>query len=72
MGDNKRVRVILVSLERQGAVVERRKSGWLLKLPNGSTLTIHGTLSDHRAEMNMRSRVLRAGMEWPFDGKNRK
>lgn len=68
---SKRVRVILSSLERQGCVVEAKKSGWFVKLPGGGAITMHGTTSDHRAELNIRSLVLRAGLKWPFDGDNR-
>lgn len=68
----KRIKVILVSLERQGCGVERRSRGWFIKFPNGDSTVIHVTDSDHRAEKNTRSRVLRAGLEWPFDGKGGK
>ncbi len=64
---SKRLRIILVNLERQGCVVERRKQGWFVKFPNGESTTIHLTESDHRAEKNTRARVLRAGLSWPFD-----
>lgn len=67
---SKRRRILLVSLEKQGCNIERRKNGWFIKFPNNKdTLTIHVSPSDHRAEMNTRSRVLRAGLEWPFDTK---
>lgn len=68
----KRMRIILLSLERQGCVVESKAKGWLVKFPNGGTLTLHKTNSDYRAEMNIRSRILRAGLTWPFDGNHRK
>lgn len=67
----KRVKALLASLERQGCGVERRTKGWFVKFPDGTTTMIHLTDSDHRAEKNTRSRVLRAGMEWPFDGGRR-
>lgn len=70
--DSKRIRIILVSLERQHCVVESKKRGWFVKFPNGDSLTLHSTPSDHRAELNIRSRILRAGLSWPFDGQSRK
>lgn len=68
----KRVRVIVVALERQGCAVERKTKGWFIKFPNGDSTIIHLSESDHRAEKNTRARVLRAGLEWPFDGKRGK
>jgi len=68
MTGNKRTKIILVTLERQGCVIEEKKSGWLVKFPNNTgTMTIHNTPSDHRAELNLRSIAVRAGLKWPFD-----
>lgn len=68
----KRLKIILVSLERQGCGVERKNKGWFIKFPNGDSTMIHTSDSDHRAEKNTRARVLRAGLQWPFDGSNKK
>lgn len=63
----KRLRAILAALEGQGCGVERKDKGWFVKFPNGTSMMVHLTESDHRAEKNTRARVLRAGLEWPFD-----
>ena len=72
MSNLKRVKVILSSLERQGALLKATKKGWFIMFPNGSSTTVHKSESDPRAEANTRSRVLRAGLKWPFDGENRR
>ena len=74
MSAPKRTRVILASLEEQGAVVKETTKGWMVRFPDEarSSMVIHGTESDPRAESNTRARVLRAGLKWPFDGENRK
>ena len=64
---NKRMRIVLASLESQGANVAPTNKGWMIKFPNGESMTMHRSESDHRAEMNIRSRVRRAGLTWPFD-----
>jgi hypothetical protein len=67
----KSLKVVLVGLERQGCSVRPTAKGYLILLPDGeSTITFHKTTSDSRAVLNMRSRVLRAGLSWPLDGKN--
>jgi len=63
----KRLKIIITSLREQGAVVEPKTNGYFVKFPNGDTTILHTSDSDHRAEMNTRSRVKRAGLEWPFD-----
>lgn len=65
----KRIRALLASLEGQGCGVERKTKGWFIKFPDGSSMIVHLTDSDHRAEKNTRARVLRAGLYWPFDGR---
>ena len=68
MGESsKRMRIVLTSLERQGCEITPTNKGWFVKFPNGDSMTLHRTDSDHRAERNTRSRVKRAGLEWPFD-----
>jgi hypothetical protein len=70
---SKRTRIIVASLEEQGAkVIElSHKKGHMVRFKDGSSLTMHNTESDPRAEANTRSRVLRAGLKWPFDGEKR-
>lgn len=71
---SKRTAVILASLEAQGARVKPTTKGWIVFFNDEarSSMVIHGTESDPRAESNTRSRVLRAGLKWPFDGENRR
>jgi hypothetical protein len=66
----KQMKVLLLKLEKQGCTVKPTKAGYLILMPNGDTVTFHRTPSDHRATKNMRARILRAGLEWPFDSKN--
>lgn len=66
---SKRIRVVLTSLEAQGATVSPTNKGYMVRFPNGDSMTMHRSESDHRAEMNIRARVKRAGLEWPFDPK---
>lgn len=68
---SKRLKIIIMSLEKQGCVVREVKGGWLVRPPSkdAEQFTIHGTESDHRAELNTRARVKRARLTWPFDGK---
>lgn len=64
----KAFKALLVSLERQGCTVKQVKAGYLVLFPdNKGSVTLHRTPSDHRAIMNMRSRIKRAGLEWPLD-----
>lgn len=68
----KRKKIILASLEAQACRTKRTTKGYMIYFPNGDMATMHLTDSDYRAEKNMRARVLRAGLSWPFDGDNRK
>lgn len=73
MASLKRHKIILSSLESQGCRIKETTKGWLIFFPDGeSTMGLHKTDSDHRAEANNRARVLRAGLTWPFDGENRR
>jgi len=64
----KKIKILLLSLEKQGCTVVEVKSGWLIRFPDGETsTTIHKTPSDVRAIKNNRARILRAGLDWPFD-----
>jgi hypothetical protein len=67
---SKRMRVVLSSLEEQGCNVQPTRSGWMIRFPDGvESMTLHRTESDWRSEKNTRSRVIRAGLIWPFDKK---
>lgn len=68
----KRKKIILTHLEKQGAQVVQTTKGWQVYLPDGNIVTMHRTESDHRAERNARSYVLRAGLTWPFDQQKRR
>ncbi len=67
MASSKRIKIVITDLEKQGARVRETRSGFMVFFPDGSSMTMHGTESDHRAEKNTRSRVLRAGLTWVFD-----
>lgn len=72
MASPKRTRVILSSLESQGARVKQTTKGWIVFFSDGSSMAVHKTESDPRAEANTRSRVKRAGLKWPFDGESKR
>ena len=74
MSSPKRTRIILASLAEQGAEVKPTTKGWIVFFPDEakSSRVVHKTESDPRAEANTRSRVLRAGLTWPFDGDRRR
>lgn len=63
---------LLDYIEPQGVVITPVKSGFLLRLPDGGTTTIHLTGSDHRGPQNLRARLKRAGIKWPTDKGNEK
>lgn len=70
---SKRNKVIIASLSSQGARVKETTKGWMVFFNDAdkSSMVIHKTESDPRAEKNTRARVLAAGLKWPFDGENR-
>ncbi len=63
----KQMKIVLMGLEKQGCELVPKKKGWFILFPNGSTTVVHLTASDHRAVMNFRSYVLKAGLQWPLD-----
>ena len=73
MSSPKRTRVILASLENQGARIKQTTKGWIVFFNDEarSSMVVHKTESDPRAEANTRARVLAAGLRWPFDGERR-
>lgn len=66
------MRTLLLHLEGQGARVKRTRKGVRVLFPNGMTLGMHWTESDHRAVLNSRAVVRRAGFTWPFDHQPRR
>jgi 5-enolpyruvylshikimate-3-phosphate synthase len=66
---SKILRIVIADMEKQGAKVKETKMGFMVRFPDGSSMTVHKTESDHRALKNTRARVLRAGLTWPLDGK---
>lgn len=68
----KDTKTLLDSLEQQGAVIIPRKNGWTVRFINGDTLGVHKTASDTKSFDAMRAVVKRAGLNWPFDGKDKK
>lgn len=62
---------VLRSLEEQGAALVAVKKGTLVRFPDGSTAMFHTSNSDHRATLNQRALVLRAGFQWPFDSQTK-
>ena len=68
----RRVTDVLHSLEKQGCTLKPTKSGYMVHFPNGQMTVVHLTSSDHRAELNFRSYVLRNGCTWPHDKKGKK
>lgn len=68
----KDVAKLVRSLEAQGAQMIPRKNGWTVRFPNGDTMGLHETASDTKSFDAMRAIVRRAGLEWVFDGKDKK
>lgn len=63
----KSLKILLLSLEKQGSKVKETKKGYLIHFPNGDSTCFHKTPSDVRAIHNMRARVRQAGLVWPLD-----
>jgi len=63
----KETRIVIKSLEAQGAKVNKTKNGVRILFADGSTTSFHWSTSDYRAAKNMRAVVRRAGLTWPFD-----
>lgn len=64
---SKRLKILLLSLDKQGCRVVETTKGYQVFPPSGSEpITIHKTTSDWRAEKDVRARVRRAGLDWPF------
>jgi hypothetical protein len=58
------------SMNDQGVGVLRTKKGLLLRLPDGTSTSVHFTNSDVRATSNLYARLRRAGVRHPEDPKN--
>lgn len=63
----KQLKIVMMGLEKQGCSIRDTKSGYMILLPEGGSVTFHKSTSDHRAVLNMRSRIKRAGLDWPLD-----
>lgn len=61
-------RRILDHVQKQGVNVVETKKGYLLRLPDGETEMMHKSQSDYRGVQNMRAKLKRSGISWPFDG----
>ena len=64
--EKKRVKALIAGLEAQGATIREKTNGWQILCPSGGIVTIHGTPSDRRAEMNLKSEIRRRGLRWPL------
>ena len=58
---------LLTHVEAQGVKVTPVKNGFMLRLPNGESTTVHLSVSDHRGPANMRAFLKRNGIDWPTD-----
>jgi len=58
---------LLTHVESQGVTVTPVKKGYLLRLPDGGSTTVHLSVSDARGPANLRARLKRAGVTWPSD-----
>lgn len=58
------------SMTDQGVGVTRTKKGLFLRLPDGSSTSVHFTTSDVRALPNLMTRLRRAGVRHPDDTKD--
>ena len=70
MTSYKRMKVLLVHLEAEGATIKPIRDGWQVLCKGGGIVTMHkdpGT--GNRAEQNLRSVIKRHGHTWPFDGR---
>lgn len=51
----------------QGVTVTRTKKGYLMRLPDGTSTTVHFTTSDVHAGEKVKATLKRAGVTWPTD-----
>ena len=59
----KDIRRVFKALEAQGWRIDRGKRHFKCKAPNGGLVTIPSTPSDHRALLNARAQLRRAGAD---------
>lgn len=65
--------ILLKSLESQGCRIEDTDKGWRVLFPDGvSTVSIHKSQGDRRSRENLRAKIKRAGLLWPFDHHHKK
>lgn len=62
--------IFIKSMEEQGVGVTRTRKGLFLRLPDGTSTSLHFTNSDYRAQQNLINRLRRAGVRHPEDPKN--
>lgn len=60
---SKQLRELFSKLKDAGIEVRDTKAGWQILAPDGSTITVHRTESDHRAMKNTLARLKRAGVQ---------
>ncbi len=58
--------LLVQDLASQDCTVKRTKKGWFIGFPDGSSMALHTTDSDHRALKNTRARIRRAGLDSKF------
>ena len=54
---------LIKQLTALGVPVRDTKSGWMVLAPDGSSIAVHRTESDHRAIKNTLSRLRKAGIQ---------
>lgn len=54
---------LIKKLTSLGVPVRDTKSGWMIQAPDGSSIAVHRTESDHRAIKNTLSRLRKAGIQ---------
>lgn len=57
------VQKLIRDLASAGVPIKDTKSGWLIGAPDGTSIAVHRTESDHRAMKNTMARLKRAGVQ---------
>lgn len=66
----KRIKALIVHLQREGATVRMGDSGGVMIYPadkNKPPIAVHSTPSDHRANKNLKRLIERSGHTYPFN-----
>lgn len=69
MHQGKRMKVLIVHLQKEGATVRPATSGGYVIYPadkSKSPITVHNSPSDHRTSKNLKAMIERAGHTYPF------